>query len=106
MVNQVVMSFHACLEDGVETIPLPDWVKRIGNQKGLFYNDARDDPCTEYLSWAVDDKDVLEDDSSNQFSPLQVINGNQTCFRLSFRIRNGAHACEQDHWVNQGSLNF
>jgi hypothetical protein len=68
----VVMSFHACLEDGVETIPLPDWVKRIGNQKGLFYNDARDDPCTEYLSWAVDDKDVLEDDSSNQFSPLQV----------------------------------
>jgi hypothetical protein len=75
MVNQVVMSFHACLENGVETIPLPGWVKRIGQEKDLFYKDARDDPSTEYLSWAVDDKDVLNDDqSSNQFSPLQVIN--------------------------------
>jgi hypothetical protein len=106
MVNQVVMSFHACLENEVETIPLPGWVKRIGQEKDLFYKDAHDNPSTEYLSWAVDKKPVLKDQIGHRVSPLQVINSNEICFGLSFCILNGAHPCEQDHWANQGSLNF
>jgi hypothetical protein len=72
---QVVMSFHACLENGVETIPLPGWVKSIGEDEDLFYKDAHGNPSTEYLSWAVDNERVFKDDQSgNQLSPLQVIN--------------------------------
>jgi hypothetical protein len=72
---QVVMSFHACVEKGVETIPLPGWVKSIGEAEDLFYKDAHGNPSTEYLSWAVDNKRVFKDDQSgNQLSPLQVIN--------------------------------
>jgi len=68
------MSFHACVENKVETIPLPGWVKSIGQEKDLFYKDAHDDPCTEYLSWAVDQELVLKDRYGNPVSPLQVIN--------------------------------
>jgi beta-amylase len=69
----VVMSFHACLENGVETIPLPGWVKSIGEAEDLFYKDAHGNPSTEYLSWAVDNERVFKDDQSgNQLSPLQV----------------------------------
>ncbi|CAK9193641.1 unnamed protein product [Sphagnum troendelagicum] len=68
----VVMSFHACVENGVETIPLPGWVKSIGQEKDLFYKDAHDNPSTEYLSWAVDKKPVLKDQIGHRVSPLQV----------------------------------
>ncbi|KAH9549173.1 hypothetical protein CY35_10G005800 [Sphagnum magellanicum] len=69
----VVMSFHACVENGVETIPLPGWVKSIGEDKDLFYKDAHGNPSTEYLSGAVDNERVFKDDQSgNQLSPLQV----------------------------------
>ncbi|KAH9549170.1 hypothetical protein CY35_10G005700 [Sphagnum magellanicum] len=68
----VVMSFHACVENGVETIPLPGWVKRDGEKKDLFYKDAQDNPSTEYLSWAVDKEYVLEDQNGNPVSPLKV----------------------------------
>jgi hypothetical protein len=108
VVNQVVMSFHACggnVGDSVN-IPLPNWVKSIGEEKDLFYKDAHDNPSIEYLSWAVDQRPVLKDQYGHRVSPLQVINWNEICFGLSFCILNGAHPCEQDHCANQGSLNF
>lgn len=76
MVNQVVMSFHACggnVGDSVN-IPLPNWVKSIGEEKDLFYKDAHDNPSIEYLSWAVDQRPVLKDQYGHRVSPLQVIN--------------------------------
>jgi hypothetical protein len=70
------MSFHACTDPktGVESIPLPGWVKRTGEKEDLFYRDADDKPSTEYLSWAVDQELVLKDRYGNPVSPLQVIN--------------------------------
>ncbi len=68
-----MMSFHACggnVGDNVN-IPLPGWVKSIGEHEDLFYKDEHGNPSTEYLSWAVDNERVL---SGNQLSPLQVIN--------------------------------
>ncbi len=72
MVNQVVMSFHACgnnVGDSVE-IPLPNWVTEIENQNlDIFYKDAGGIPDYEYLSLAVDNERVL-----SGLTPLQVIN--------------------------------
>jgi len=73
VVNQVVMSFHACVDTSVN-IPLPNWVRRIGKTEDLFYKDAYGNACTEYLSWAVDQELVLKDRYGNPVSPLQVIN--------------------------------
>ncbi len=77
MVNQVVMSFHACgdnVGDSVR-IPLPNWVTSIGNQNpDIFYKDGHGNPNYEYLSLAVDNEPVLINALKKPESPLQVIN--------------------------------
>jgi beta-amylase len=64
VVNQVVVSFHACgngVGDNVE-IPLPNWVTEIGKQNpDIFYKDAAGIPDYEYLSLAVDNEPVLNE---------------------------------------------
>ncbi len=68
MVNQVVVSFHACgngVGDNVE-IPLPNWVTEIGKQNpDIFYKDAGGIPDYEYLSLAVDNEPVLNENLGN-----------------------------------------
>ncbi|KAM0021632.1 putative beta-amylase [Helianthus debilis subsp. tardiflorus] len=58
---QVLMSFHECVGDDAH-IPLPKWIKEIGQQNpDIYFTDRQGTRNTETLTWGIDEERVLGD---------------------------------------------
>ncbi|MFS7934763.1 putative beta-amylase [Helianthus anomalus] len=58
---QVVMSFHECVGDDAH-IPLPKWIKEIGQKNpDIYFTDRQGMRNTETLTWGIDEERVLGD---------------------------------------------
>ncbi|KAI7758415.1 hypothetical protein M8C21_013103, partial [Ambrosia artemisiifolia] len=57
---QVLLAFHECEGDDAH-IPLPKWIKEIGQENpDIYFTDGEGRRNPETLSWGIDEKPVLE----------------------------------------------